>query len=111
MIKITDHQNFHFGLFCIPNQHSITRKLLQNSPFFLITLYYYYIIITIIAIILFLSSWYIIFKILHKFTVFKADISYPPSHSLTQTDREYFNIIKTEDGHSNFKREKDRHQN
>ena len=74
-------------------------------------MYYYYIIITIIAIILFLSSWYIIFKILHKFTVFKADISYPPSHSLTQTDREYFNIIKTEDGHSNFKREKDRHQN
>ena len=34
----TDHQNFHFGLFCTPNQHSITRKLLQNSPFFWITL-------------------------------------------------------------------------
>ena len=37
----------------------------------------------------------------------KVDIVYPPSHSLSQTDREYFNIVKTEDGHSNFKRERD----
>ena len=40
VIETTDHQNFHFGPFCIPNQHSITCKLLQNSPFFWITLYY-----------------------------------------------------------------------
>ena len=30
-----DHQNFHFGLFCLHNHHSITYKLLQNSPFYL----------------------------------------------------------------------------
>ena len=28
----------------------------------------------------------------------------PPSHSLTQTDREYYNIIRTEDGQSGFLR-------
>ena len=39
MTETPDHQNFHFGLFCMPNQYLITHKLLQNSPFFLITLY------------------------------------------------------------------------
>ena len=33
---------------------------------------------------------------------------FPPSHSLTQTDRDYYNIIKTEDGLSKFFRLKDR---
>ena len=36
------------------------------------------------------------------------DIIFPPSHSLTQTDREYFNIVRTEDGQSQFAREQDR---
>ena len=35
------------------------------------------------------------------------DIIFPPSHSLTQTDREYFNIVKTEDGQSQFARQQD----
>ena len=36
------------------------------------------------------------------------DIIFPPSHSLTQTDREYFNIVRTEDGQSQFARQQDR---
>ena len=36
------------------------------------------------------------------------EIIFPPSHSLTQTDREYFNIVRTEDGRSSFTREKDK---
>ena len=35
------------------------------------------------------------------------EIIFPPSHSLTQTDREYFNIVRTEDGQSSFTRERD----
>ena len=31
-----------------------------------------------------------------------ADLLPPPSHSLTQTDREYYNIIRTEDGTSQY---------
>ena len=38
----------------------------------------------------------------------REDILFPPSHSLTQTDREYFNIVRTEDGQSMFAREQDR---
>ena len=38
-INTTDHPNFQFGLFCLPNHHSNTYKLLQNSPFFWNTLY------------------------------------------------------------------------
>ena len=34
----------------------------------------------------------------------------PPSHSLTQTDREYYNIVRTEDGQSGFVRGQDRGQ-
>ena len=34
------------------------------------------------------------------------NLVYPLSHSLTQTDREYFNYIMTEDGHSNFVKRK-----
>ena len=34
------------------------------------------------------------------------NLVYPLSHSLTQTDREYFNSIMTEDGHSNFVKRK-----
>ena len=34
-----------------------------------------------------------------------AEIIFPPSHSLT--DREYFNIGRTEDGQSRFHREQD----
>ena len=34
VIKTNDHQNFHFGLFCIPNHHLVNHKLLQNSLFF-----------------------------------------------------------------------------
>lgn len=43
----------------------------------------------------------------HLIPFLQENIVYPPSHSLSQTDREYFNIVKTEDGHSNFKRDKD----
>ena len=35
------------------------------------------------------------------------EIIFPPSHSLTQTDREYFNIVRTEDGQSSYTRESD----
>jgi hypothetical protein len=35
------------------------------------------------------------------------DIIFPPFHSLTQTDREYFNIVRTEDGQSLFARQQD----
>ena len=38
----------------------------------------------------------------------REDIIFPPSHSLSQTDREYFNIVRTEDGQSQFAREQDR---
>ena len=38
----------------------------------------------------------------------EGEIIFPSSHSLTQTDREYFNIVRTEDGQSMFAREQDR---
>ena len=38
----------------------------------------------------------------------ETEILYPSSHSLTQTDREYFNIVRTEDGQSMFARQQDR---
>ena len=34
-MEITDHKNFHFGLFCFPNQPLITNKLLQKFAVFL----------------------------------------------------------------------------
>ena len=37
-----------------------------------------------------------------------TEVIFPSSHSLTQTDREYFNIVRTEDGQSKFSREQDR---
>ena len=40
VLTLDIHQNFQFGLFCLTNHHSKTNRLLQNSPFFIITLYY-----------------------------------------------------------------------
>ena len=39
VIETTDHYNFHVGLFFRPTHHFIIHKLIQNSPFFWITLY------------------------------------------------------------------------
>ena len=35
-----------------------------------------------------------------------GELVYPPSHALTQTDRQYFNLVRTEDGHSGFLRQR-----
>ena len=35
-----------------------------------------------------------------------GELVYPPSHALTQTDREYFNLVRTEDGHSGYLRQR-----
>ena len=39
VLTLDIHHNFQFGLFRLTNHHSNTNRLLQNSPFFIITLY------------------------------------------------------------------------